>query len=154
MKTIKQIADEIGVTKQAVHQKRKSKLLSTALQPFTSTVEGVVYISVDGENLIKSAFSAIDRKHVYVNEPSTVDGHVDAIISMLQRELEVKNEQITIKDTQITDLQTTINNLLDRLAAAQASEQAAQILHASTIKRLADSDEKRGWWQFWKKDKP
>ena len=37
-KTVKQIADELGVSKQAVHQKRKSKELSTALQPFTSTV--------------------------------------------------------------------------------------------------------------------
>lgn len=37
-KTIKQITDEIGISKQAVHQKRKSKLLSTSLQPFTTTV--------------------------------------------------------------------------------------------------------------------
>ena len=34
-KTVKQIADELGVSKQAVHQKRKSKELSTALQPLT-----------------------------------------------------------------------------------------------------------------------
>lgn len=40
-KTIKQIVDEIGISKQAVHQKRKSKLLSTSLQPFTTTVDGV-----------------------------------------------------------------------------------------------------------------
>ena len=44
-KTVKQIADELGVSKQAVHQKRKSKELSTALQPFTSTVETVVLLS-------------------------------------------------------------------------------------------------------------
>lgn len=30
-KTIKQIADELGVSKQAVHQKRKGKELSTVL---------------------------------------------------------------------------------------------------------------------------
>lgn len=61
-KTIKQIAEEIGVSKQAVHQKRKSKALSTALQPFTTTVDGVIYISVDGEKLIKQAFFGNDRK--------------------------------------------------------------------------------------------
>ena len=44
-KTVKQIADDLGVSKQAVHQKRKSKELSTALQPFTSTVETVVLLS-------------------------------------------------------------------------------------------------------------
>ena len=85
-KTIKQIADELGVTKQAVHQKRKSKALSTALKPFTETVDGVVYISVDGENLIKQAFLKNDRKQnckqgckpftttVYTSFTPTVDG--------------------------------------------------------------------------------
>ena len=73
-KTVKQIADELGVSKQAVHQKRKSKELSTALQPFTSTVDGVVYISVDGENLIKQAFLKNDRKQVDDKLSSTVDG--------------------------------------------------------------------------------
>lgn len=73
-KTIKQIADEIGVSKQAIHQKRKSKKLAELLKPFTSTVDGVVYISVDGENIIKSAFLQKDCKRTTVNEPSTVDG--------------------------------------------------------------------------------
>lgn len=36
-KTIKQLADEFGVSKQAIHQKRKKEPLSTRLQPFTST---------------------------------------------------------------------------------------------------------------------
>jgi predicted transcriptional regulator len=34
-KTIKQIADEVGVTKQAVHQKMKKEPLSTSLQSLT-----------------------------------------------------------------------------------------------------------------------
>ena len=73
-KTVKQIADELGVTKQAVHQKRKSKELATALQPFTTMVDGVVYISVDGEELIKQAFFKHDCKQVDGSFATTVDG--------------------------------------------------------------------------------
>ena len=51
-KTIKEIAEEIGVSKQAIHQKRRKEPLSTDLQLFTSIVDGVIYITVDGEELI------------------------------------------------------------------------------------------------------
>jgi hypothetical protein len=99
-KTIKQIAEELGVTKQAVHQKRKSKGLSTALQPFTTTVDGIVYISVDGEKLIKQAFSDIDRKQVDGSFTTTVDGSFTPsftpetpLYDILKGELEAKNKQ-------------------------------------------------------------
>jgi hypothetical protein len=69
-KTIKQIADELGVSKQAVHQKRKAPALSTTLRPLTSTVGGVVYIAVDGEKLIKSAFRCDTAN--YHNLPHTI----------------------------------------------------------------------------------
>lgn len=58
-KTIRQLAEEIGVSKQAVHQKRKSKALSIDLQPFTSTVDGMVYIDSDGEKLSTALTSAL-----------------------------------------------------------------------------------------------
>jgi polyribonucleotide nucleotidyltransferase len=110
MKTIKQIADEIGVSKQAIHQKRKGKELSTALQPFTSTVDGVVYISVDGENLIKSAFSKITASTVDVN----VDGNQNELYSILKAELDAKNKQID-------EQQKTIQKLTDALNAQAQS---------------------------------
>ena len=133
MKTIKQIADEIGVSKQAVHQKRKSKGLSTALQPFTSTVDGVVYITVDGETLIKQAFSSSSRKAVDVNIADNQPTTVDALVSMLQNELYAKNKLID-------EQQQTIGKLTDALERTTESLQAAQALHAGTMqKRLLRS---------------
>lgn len=40
MKTIREIVDEIGVSKQAVFKKIKREPLSTSLQGLTSTVDG------------------------------------------------------------------------------------------------------------------
>lgn len=55
-KTIKEIAEEIGVSKQAIFKKMKREPLSTSLQGLTSTVDGRLTVSVDGEKLIKQAF--------------------------------------------------------------------------------------------------
>ena len=132
MKTIRQIADEIGVSKQAVHQKRKSKELSTALQPFTSTVDGVVYISVDGEKLIKQAFSKSERKQVDGSFTSTVDGSftpendeeikfLRAQVERLQAELEKEREHNRETDRQLLD---TLNKLAESQAALSAGQAA------------------------------
>jgi predicted transcriptional regulator len=57
MKTIKQIADDIGVTKQAIFKRIKTPPLSTTLEPFMSKVNSAVVVSEKGEKLIKQAFS-------------------------------------------------------------------------------------------------
>ena len=55
-KTIKEIAEEIGVSKQAVFKKINQVPLSTEIEKFISTVNGKKLVSVDGEILIKQAF--------------------------------------------------------------------------------------------------
>ena len=54
-KTIKQIADEIGVSKQAVYKRYKGKL-HTVCAPYAHTVQGVLYLSEQAETLIKQDF--------------------------------------------------------------------------------------------------
>ena len=55
LKTIKELADEIGVSKQAVWQKIK-KESSIDLRQFTSKKGNTVYVDVDGQKAIKNAF--------------------------------------------------------------------------------------------------
>ena len=55
LKTIKELADEIGVSKQDVWQKIK-KESSIDLRQFTSKKGNTVYVDVDGQKVIKNAF--------------------------------------------------------------------------------------------------
>ena len=77
-KTIKQIADELGVSKTAVRKKMTDEVKTK----FAETVSGVIYISVCGENLIKQAFSHSEPStkvdEVDANHFMSVDGLVDA----------------------------------------------------------------------------
>jgi len=137
-KTIRQIADELGVSKQAVHQKRKSKGLETALQPFTTTIDGTVYISPEGETILKQAFFKPETptpSTVSVNDFTPVDGQVDGslhpLYAILKAELEAKNKQIEQLQTELADERKHSRELTDRVALL--AEQA-QALHAGTIK--------------------
>lgn len=101
-KTVKQIADELGVTKQAVHQKRKSKELSTALQPFTTTVDG---------SFTPSFTPPEDSEIVFLREQ----------VEKLQAELEKEREHNREKDKQLLD---TLNKLAESQAALAAGQAA------------------------------
>ena len=127
MKTIKQIADEIGVSKTAVRKKITPELKTK----FAETVSGVIHISAEGESLIKSAFlssrSQTEFAGVSENQFAGVSGQVSTLISMLQKELDIKNQQI--------------ESLTVALENTTASLHAAQALHAGTMqKQLTDGD--------------
>ena len=131
MKTIRQIADEIGVSKQAVFKKIKREPLSTSLQGLTATVDGRLMVEVDGEKLIKQAFSEIIPSTK--NEEKTAE--VDGVVSVLQATIDTLQGQLEVKDRQIEQQAQTIIRLTDALAAAQQTAAAAQALHAGTIQQ-------------------
>ena len=147
MKTIRQIADEIGVSKQAVFKKIKREPLSTSLQGLTATVDGRLMVEVDGEKLIKQAFSEIAPSTTDNQLTGAVDGLVDApstknaektaevdgVISVLQATIDTLQGQLEVKDRQIEQQAQTITRLTDALAAAQQT--AAAALHAGTIQQ-------------------
>ena len=62
MKTIRQIADEIGVSKQAVYKRYKGKL-HTVCAPYAHTEQGVLYLSEQAETLIKQDFLKDNRSN-------------------------------------------------------------------------------------------
>ena len=79
LKTIRELADELGVSKQAIWQKIKRDT-SIDLRQFTSKKGNTVYVSVDGQKTIKSMFSndsstqgRQQKDDVDVNEKSGVD---------------------------------------------------------------------------------
>ncbi|MDI6498871.1 HTH domain-containing protein [Leuconostoc suionicum] len=79
LKTIRELADELGVSKQAIWQKIKRDK-SIDLRQFTSTKGNTVYVNVDGQKAIKSMFlndsSTKGRQHkddVDDNEKNGVD---------------------------------------------------------------------------------
>ena len=106
-KTIKQIADEIGVSKQAVYKRYKGKL-HTVCAPYAHTVQGVLYLSEQAETLIKQDFLQNDcsngahteRSIGAVQEQSQEAG----VVAVLQATIDTLQGQLSVKDQQIEEL--------------------------------------------------
>jgi len=126
MYTIKQIADELGVTKQAIQKRIAREPLKTHLiKHIIIDDTGTKRIDDDGAKLIKDVYTTID-KPIDISVDKGTDT-LNTLISMLQNELEIKNAQI--------------ETLSAALVAAQQTAQAAQTLHAGTIQAQLTSEQ-------------
>lgn len=124
-KTIKQIAAELKIDKQKVYRYVRKNHISDVHQK-----SGVMWCDDAVEASIKQHFAggsaSVDVHHKHIKSTSS-DTVTDAVISMLQHELKVKNEQI--------------ERLTIALENTTASLQAAQALHAGTMKKQIDAPE-------------
>ena len=162
MKTIRQIADEIGVSKQAVYKRYKGKL-HTVGAPYAHTEQGVLYLSEQAETIIKQDFLKDDRSngaHTDTHTERSIgavpeQSQEDSVVAVLQATIDTLQGQLEVKDRQI-------EKLTEALVAAQKTAAAAQALHAGTIQqqltagelepKLEDQSEKKGWlWRLIKR---
>ena len=135
MKTILQIADEIGVSKQAIQKRISREPLRTRVEPYISTVDGTKYIDDAGERLIVSAYSkdnkdasidnhAIDNQKLssvevnYVNQfYSQLERFNTEHIKLLQDNLDILKCQLDVKDKQIEKLTSAVKEQAESINA-------------------------------------
>ena len=142
MKTIRQIADEIGVSKQAVYKRYKGKL-HTVCAPYAHTEQGVLYLSEQAETLIKQDFLKDDRSigahtdtHTERSNGAVPEQSQEAgVVAVLQATINTLQGQLSVKDQQIEELNARLAEVSSALLAAQQTAEAAQALHAGTIQQ-------------------
>lgn len=132
MKTIKQIADELGVSKTAVRKKIENLGLRSGLQKNGNQFA----IDENQEKLIKSAFCESEAETRTQTNSQTETETVSTLVSMLQRELDAKNEQIA-----------HLQKLLDQ-------EQQLRMITEQKLLQIEDKQEQeeqpKKRWKFWK----
>lgn len=153
MKTIKQIADEIGVSKTAVRKKIENLGLQSSLRKNGNQFA----IDEEQERLIKSAFlqneTQTENANLVCDKSETSLQLVSDLVSTLQ-------EQLREKDRQLEKQQQSIKELTAALENTTASLKAAQALHAGTMQQnlLAEKEEaeaienekQKKWYEFWR----
>jgi len=160
MKTIRQIADEIGVSKTAVSKQIANLGLRSSLRKNGNQFA----IDKHQEALIKQAFSEkmqTEIENQTRTKTQTENHEVGELVCVLQATIDTLQGQLEVKDRQIEQQAQTITRLTDALAAAQQTAAAAQALHAGTIQQQLLTDEvgadqqgrepepgeKRGWFR-------
>ena len=164
MKTIRQIADEIGVSKQTVYKRYKGKL-HTVCAPYAHTEQGVLYLSEQAEPLIKQDFlrdGCPNGSHTDTHTERSIGAVPEqaqeaCVVAILQATIDTLKGQLSVKDKQIEELNARLAEVSSALVAAQQTAQAAQALHAGTIQQQltsgtdqsegsGDEPKKQGWF--------
>ena len=150
MKTIRQIADEIGVSKTAVNKQIANLGLRSGLRKNGNQFA----IDEHQEALIKRAFSEKSQTEIenQTQTKSQTENHeVSDLVCVLQATIDTLQGQLEVKDRQI-------EKLTEALVAAQQTAAAAQALHAGTIQQQLitgetgadqqgqEPEQKRGWF--------
>ena len=142
VKTFKQLADELGVSKDKVKYQAKK------LPPDCIVKEGgVAYLTEQGEAEIRRLLG---------EAPAQIEEHpavTDPMAAVLKITIDTLQEQLAEKDALIRRLQDELEkerqhgrDQADKLAVLADQ---AQRLHAGSVqKQLGDGSRK--WWQFWK----
>ena len=158
MKTIRQLADEIGVSKTAVNKQIANLGLRSGLRKNGNQFA----IDEHQEALIKQAFSEksqTESENQSQTKTQTENHEVGDLVCVLQATIDTLQGQLEVKDRQIEQQAQTITRLTDALAAAQQTAVAAQALHAGTIQQQLVAGEgeelqqeretvpRRSWWK-------
>ena len=151
MKTIRQIADEIGVSKTAVSKQIANLGLRSGLRKNGNQFA----IDERQETLIKQAFLEklqTEIENQTQTKSQTENHEVSDLVCVLQATIDTLQGQLEVKDRQI-------EKLTEALIAAQQTAAAAQALHAGTIQQQlvtgdarADQQEQgsklsKRWWR-------
>lgn len=155
-KTIKEIAEECGVSEQAIRAWcRRNYVAKDAKGSFVlnDTLKEDIYAHY---HVIQNNINR-NENDVAKDAKASCETSETVLIAMLQKELDLKNGQLAAKDHQIEELNARLAESTEALLVAQQTVQAAQALHAGTIQKQlqstndlsseSDGIKKKNWMQ-------
>lgn len=146
-KTIKEIADELGVSKQAIFNRINDPALE--LDDYISLEGKAKVVSPEG---IKILLDTFPEQKASSNSNSTANATVhvaaaldNSILEFLKSTIDLLQEQLSRKDIQIAEKDEQIKLLQDRLSESfQLSMQSQQLMAAVQTKAIESSEKPRG----------
>jgi len=145
MKTIRQIADELGVSKQAV----RNQIANLGLQSSLRKNGNQFAIDEQQEVLILQAFGDKSQSENAKQSQSETQTTLHFALRLLESEIAFLKEQIKAKDKQISELTTTIKTQAESINADRKNELAETLIDGQ--RKLIDSEvTAKKWWEFWK----
>lgn len=136
-KTIKQMSDEIGISKQKIYRYIKKNNINEVYQQ-----DGAMYYDEVVQSQIKQEFT---QKEVHQEVHQM---HINEVaIEMLSKQLEVLQNELEIKNKQIAEMQKLLDNeqkLLDQ-------EQQLSMSKQQQLLQLEEQKEEKKWYHFFKK---
>ena len=170
-KTIKELAEELGVSKTAINKKVSDKNRKL----WFSKIGNKFVINETGQKAIKSMFfnENENSNQQLVGEKTKTETHKNAnqvpeleVLSLLEQQLNQKDMQLQEKDEQIKQMQKLLdhqqqltlqaNQQIEKLQeqlqltyTEESSENKSTTLSEETESIEKQSKTEKKWWQFW-----
>jgi chromosome segregation ATPase len=159
MKTIKQISDELGVSKQKVYR----FIVKNHITASGEVKQSKLYDKA-AEKLIKQGIlenESYQKSHHEAHQNHINDTVSEVVIELIRKELEQKNEQLQEKDRQIREKDRQLAEMQAQLSESQklidqeqqlrmVTERKFQLIEQQQDQEEPDTAEDKKWWQFWK----
>ncbi|MFF6275921.1 DUF536 domain-containing protein [Enterococcus faecium] len=170
-KTIKELAEELGVSKTAINK----KVSDENRKLWFSKIGNKFVINETGQKAIKSMFFTENENsnQQLVGEKTKTENHKNAnqvpeleVLSLLEQQLNQKDMQLQEKDEQIKQMQKLLdqqqqltlqaNQQIEKLQeqlqltyTEESSENKSTTLSEETESIEKQSKAEKKWWQFW-----
>ncbi len=170
-KTIKELAEELGVSKTAINK----KVSDENRKLWFSKIGNKFVINETGQKAIKSIFfnENENSNQQLVGEKTKTENHKNAnqvpeleVLSLLEQQLNQKDMQLQEKDEQIKQMQKLLdhqqqltlqaNQQIEKLQeqlqltyTEESSENKSTTLSEETESIEKQSKAEKKWWQFW-----
>ena len=144
MKTIRQVADEIGVSKTAIYK----KIDNLGLRSKLSKKGNQFLIDENVESFIKSAFKEkkeTESKTESKTETKSENQQVIDLIAMLQEELKIKNDQISALNAQLQQSHELIKHEQQLRAIAEQ-----KVLQITDMQEKESEKRKHSFFNFFR----
>jgi CII-binding regulator of phage lambda lysogenization HflD len=155
MKTIKQIADEIGVSKTAVFKKIKQEPLQTLLKNELTVNGNTVYVSEKGMSIIKSSF--LQNKSQTENQKNSQTEFAknrkqsetnEVVYDILKDTIATLQKQLDAKDRQIEELTSIVKEQAQSINADNKKSLAEKLIEGQQLVSGVSEPVKKKWWPF------
>ena len=118
-KTIRQIADEIGVTRQAIYKKFKlHSAIANNIKAYSFTVDRVKYYTTEGEKIIKSLFT---NNYDVPQETADVSTEQFTSVNLTTDQVDRLTHQLTDELTGLQDDKTRIKSVFSDSSTQQTT---------------------------------
>ena len=118
-KTIRQIADEIGVTRQAIYKKFKlHSAIANNIKAYSFTVDRVKYYTTEGEKIIKSLFT---NNYDVPQETADVSTEQLTSVNLTTAKVDRLTHQLTDELTGLQDDKTRIKSVFSDSSTQQTT---------------------------------
>lgn len=137
LKTIKEMADLIGISKSTVYRFIKSNAIHESHRTGSTLLYDESVQKLIKQHFDKSNESQTDSQRI---SDESVDLVNKELVDVLKNQIDLQVEQLNIKDTQIAELQKSNDQLQQLLLYEQQKN----------TKLLEENIDTKKWWQWWK----